>query len=103
MGTAINSYPIAAKVGNSLRLAGVLRRAPLAMMTVIFTLISFRFLAHPARYAAEAGINFTSQSGVTIARVGFGAFPLFPGDSGFRLSHFRALAPSGPLHGVDRG
>jgi hypothetical protein len=76
MGTAINSYPVATKVSNSSRLAGLLRRAPLAMMAVIFTLISFRYLAHPVRTAAEAGINFTSQSGITIARVGFSAFPL---------------------------
>lgn len=46
------------------------------MMTVIFTLISFRNLVQPVRSAAEAGISFTSQSGITIARIGFGAFPL---------------------------
>jgi len=46
------------------------------MTTVIFTLISFRYLAHPVRAAAEAGIAFTSPGGITIARVGFAAFPL---------------------------
>ena len=46
------------------------------MATVIFTLISFRYLAHPVRAAAEAGIAFTSPGGITIARVGFAAFPL---------------------------
>lgn len=53
-----------------------LRRAPLAMMTVIFTLISVRYLTHPVSSAADAGIAFTSPGGITIARVGFGAFPL---------------------------
>jgi hypothetical protein len=76
MSTAINSYPAAAKDGNSSRIAAVLRRAPLTMMTVIFTLISFRYLVHPVRSAAEAGISFTAPGGVTIARVAFAAFPL---------------------------
>jgi hypothetical protein len=60
----------------SSRVASVLRRAPLMMMTVIFTLISFRYLAHSVRTAAEAGITFTSPGGITIARVGFAGFPL---------------------------
>jgi len=76
MGTAINSYPAAVKHGNSSRIAAVLRRAPLTMMTVIFALISFRFLMHPVRSAAEAGISFTAPGGITIARVAFAAFPL---------------------------
>jgi hypothetical protein len=76
MGAAMNSYSVSARAGNSSRLAGVLRRAPLVMTTVIFTLISFRYLAHPVRAAAEAGIAFTSPGGITIARVGFAAFPL---------------------------
>jgi hypothetical protein len=75
MDAAINNYSVVGKGGNS-RIAGLFRRAPLAMMTVIFTLISFRYLAHPVSSAAEAGINFTSSSGITIARVGFAAFPL---------------------------
>jgi len=76
MGAAMNSYSVSARAGNSSRLAGVLRRAPLVMTTVIFTLISFRYLAHPVRAAAEAGIAFTSPGGITIARVGFAAFRL---------------------------
>src|SRR5215475_1905360 len=46
------------------------------MMAVIFTLISFRFLVHPVRGAAEAGISFTAPGGITIARVAFAAFPV---------------------------
>ena len=76
MGAAMSSYSVSARAGNSSRLAGVLRRAPLLMTTVIFTLISFRYLAHPVRASAEAGIAFTSPGGITIARVGFAAFPL---------------------------
>ncbi len=76
MGTTIDSYSVSAGGGSSSRLAGVLRTAPLVMTTVIFTLISFRYLAHPVRAAAEAGIAFTSPGGITIARVGFAAFPL---------------------------
>ena len=76
MATMLNRYPVAANAGRSSRLAGVLRRAPLAMMTVIFTLISFRYLAHPVQSAAEAGISFTAPGGITIARVGFAGFPL---------------------------
>jgi len=76
MGAAMNSYSVSAGAGNSSRLAGVLRRAPLVMATVIFTLISFRYLAHPVRAASEAGIAFTSPGSITIARVGFAGFPL---------------------------
>jgi len=76
MGITINSYPVEVKNANTSRFAAVLRRAPLTMMTVIFTLISFRFLVHPVRSAAEAGIGFTAPGGITIARVAFAAFPL---------------------------
>lgn len=76
MGTAIDSYSVAAKSATSSRIAAVLRRAPLTMMTVIFTLISFRFLVHPVRSAAEVGISFTTPGAITIARVAFAAFPL---------------------------
>jgi hypothetical protein len=76
MGAGMNSYSVLARAGNSSHLSGVLRTAPLVMATVIFTLISFRYLAHPVRAAAEAGIAFTSPGGITIARVGFAGFPL---------------------------
>jgi hypothetical protein len=76
MSIAMNSHPAATKDGNSSRIAGVVRRAPLVMMAVIFTLISFRFLVHPVRSAAEAGISFITPGGITIARVAFAAFPL---------------------------
>lgn len=76
MSTAMNSYSLPAKTGNPSRLAGVVLRAPLVMMTVIFTLISFRYLAHPVRSAAEVGISFNAPGAITIARVGFAAFPL---------------------------
>lgn len=58
------------------RIAAVLRRAPLTMMAVIFTLISLRYLSDPVHAAAAAGISFASPGGITVARVGFAAFPL---------------------------
>jgi len=76
MSTAMVSHSLSAKAGSSSRLSGVLLRVPLVMMTVIFTLISFRYLAHPVRSAAEVGISFSAPGGITIARVGFAAFPL---------------------------
>lgn len=76
MATSMQGYSTETKVNGSSRVAGVLRRAPLVMVTVIFTLISFRYLSDPVRAAAAAGIAFTSPGGVTVARVGFAAFPL---------------------------
>lgn len=43
---------------------------------VIFALISARYLLNPIQSANAAGISFISPLGLTIARVGFGAFPL---------------------------
>jgi hypothetical protein len=45
-------------------------------LTVVLILIAFRYLVDPVRAAAAAGIVFTSPGGLTVARVGFGAFPL---------------------------
>lgn len=44
--------------------------------TLIFALIASRYLFHPVQAAADAGISFVTPLGMTIARVGFGAFPL---------------------------
>ena len=76
MGTAVNRHSAAANDASSSRIAAVLRRAPLTMMTVIFTLISFRFFVHRVRSAAQAGISFTAPGGITIAQVAFAAFSL---------------------------
>ena len=54
----------------------VLSRMPLIMATVIFTLISIRFLSDPVGAAAATGISFTRPVGITVGRIGFGAFPL---------------------------
>ena len=103
MGAVMNSYSVSARAGNSSRLAGVLRRAPLVMATLIFSLIGFRYLAYPVRAAAEAGIAFTSPGGITIARVGFAGFPLSLAILAFACLVSPALATGRPLHGVDRG
>jgi len=76
MSTATQTYSAESNPGASSRIATVFRRVPLIMFTAIFIMISFRYLVHPVHYAAEAGISFTSPGGITIARVGFAAFPL---------------------------
>ena len=76
MSTATQTYSAESNPGASSRIATVFRRVPLIMFTAIFIMISFRYLVHPVHYAAQAGISFTSAGGITIARVGFAAFPL---------------------------
>ncbi|MGH9675751.1 MAG: hypothetical protein ACRD36_01500 [Candidatus Acidiferrum sp.] len=44
--------------------------------TLVFAMIVSRFLFNPVHAASAVGISFDSPLGVTIARVGFGAFPL---------------------------
>lgn len=76
MSTSVHSYPLTTRSRASSRITAVLRRAPLIMMSVIFTLISLRYLSDPVGAAVAVGISFTSPGGITIARVGFAAFPL---------------------------
>jgi hypothetical protein len=58
------------------RLAPVLGRMPLVMATVIFAMIALRFMSDPIHAAAATGISFTRPIGLTVGRIGFGAFPL---------------------------
>jgi hypothetical protein len=58
------------------RAVAALIRLPMIALTVVLILIAFRYLVHPVRTAAAAGIVFTSPGGLAVARVGFGAFPL---------------------------
>jgi hypothetical protein len=44
--------------------------------TLIFAMIASRYLFNPVQAATAVGISFVSPQGMTIARVGFGAFPL---------------------------
>lgn len=53
-----------------------LTRLILLLPTTIFALIAFRYIANPAAAGAGAGISLDSPLAHTIARVGFGAFPL---------------------------
>jgi len=76
MSTSVQTYSVEAKPRSTSLVAALLRRAPLIMMTVIFTLISFRYLSDPVRASAAEGIIFTRPGGITIARIGFAAFPL---------------------------
>lgn len=58
------------------RIAQIVSRVPLIMLTGIFTLISVRYLLRPVQEAAAVGITFSSPGGITVARVGFAGFPL---------------------------
>jgi hypothetical protein len=53
-----------------------LTRLILLPPTIIFALIAARYLMHPVASAAAQGIVLPPGLGVTIARVGFGGFPL---------------------------
>lgn len=76
MATSVDHYYAKQERRKSSLPAAVLSRAPLVMMTVIFTLISSRYLLDPVGAGAAVGISFTSPGGITVARVGFAAFPL---------------------------
>ena len=76
MNASAQSYSAATKPTGVGRIAPILRRAPLVMMTIIFTMISFRYLLDPVHAASAAGISFTSPGGITVARIGFAGFPL---------------------------
>lgn len=76
MATYTERYSAEEKTNLPSRLTAVLRRAPLVIMAVIFTMISARYLVNPVHSAAIQGIAFTTPGGVTVARIGFGAFPL---------------------------
>jgi hypothetical protein len=51
-------------------------RAVLLLATLLFTMIALRNLIHPVAAAAAQQITLGSAAGITVARVGFGAFPL---------------------------
>lgn len=51
-------------------------RAVLTPPILIFGMIASRYLFHPVQAATAVGISFVTPLGMTIARVGFGAFPL---------------------------
>jgi hypothetical protein len=53
-----------------------LNRLLLFAVSVLFTLIAFKYLLHPAENAGEVNILLSSPAATTVARVGFGAFPL---------------------------
>jgi len=58
------------------KVAPWLSRLMLLPPTAIFALIAARYLADPVASAAAQGIVLPPGLGVTIARVGFGGFPL---------------------------
>lgn len=60
----------------SSRRVAVLTRVPMVSLTIVLTLIAFRYLTNPVETASAVGIAFTSPGGITVARVGFAGFPL---------------------------
>jgi uncharacterized protein DUF4345 len=58
------------------RAASWLTRLPLALATVLFSLIAFKYLSAPVANAAADAISLGSVMAISRARVGFGGFPL---------------------------
>lgn len=76
MSTAVHNYSKPVGSTKSGRFGIWVSRLPLIAITAIFTIISAKFLISPVQSAAAQGISFNSGVGVTVARIGFGAFPL---------------------------
>lgn len=76
MSASIASYPPQALKSKTSRLTAIFTRVPMVSLSIVLTLIAFRYLVNPVQAASEAGITFTSPSGITVARVGFAGFPL---------------------------
>jgi hypothetical protein len=94
MGASAQHYPTSGKSTLSSRISALLRRVPLVLMTVIFSLIGSRYLFAPENAAIAAGISFSSPGGITVVRVGLAGFPLALAILGFTclLSARRLLA-----------
>lgn len=76
MSSSSRTYSTETKVNGLSRVASIFPRVPLAIVTLLFTVISSRYLFNPVRTATAAGISFISPGGITTARIGFAAFPL---------------------------
>ena len=76
MSTIAHNYSKPARAASPSRFGIWISRLPLIAVTAIFTMISARFLISPVNSAAAQGISFNSGVGITVARIGFGAFPL---------------------------
>lgn len=76
MSTAVHNYSKPVGSTQSGRFGIWVSRLPLIAVTAIFMIISAKFLISPVQSAATRGISFNSGVGVTVARIGFGAFPL---------------------------
>ena len=61
---------------NSSRAAALFTRLPIVALTAILLMIALRYLINPQQAGTAAGISFTSPGGITVARIGFAAFPL---------------------------
>ena len=75
------------------RVAPWIARLVLAMASVIFTVIGFRYIGDPAGASAKTGVTINTALGSTVTRIGFGAFPL-----AFALFSFTCLLSSRRLY-----
>lgn len=82
MNTSVQSYS-APKPTALLRFSPVISRLPLAIVVIVFTLISVRHLLNPVGTAASQGLSVVSPQGITMLRIGFAAFPLSIAIMGF--------------------
>ena len=76
MSATITARPQPFKTAANSRAVAVFTRVPMVSLTVVLTLIAFRYLINPVQAASAVGIAFTSPGGITVARVGFAGFPL---------------------------
>lgn len=76
MASTVQNYPGESSPASFPRFAIWISRVPLVLATIIFTGISLKYLFDPVRTAGQNGISFTSGVGITMGRIGFGAFPL---------------------------
>ena len=76
MSTVVQNYEKEAKSSSFPRFAGWITRVPLVVATFLFTAIASKFLFDPVHSAAAQGILLTQGVGITVVRIGFGAFPL---------------------------
>jgi hypothetical protein len=76
MVTTAHNYSNESRTASVPRFGIWISRLPLVIATIIFTGISSKFLLDPVGTAAQNGVSFNSGAGITLCRIGFGAFPL---------------------------
>ncbi|MBV9180126.1 MAG: hypothetical protein JO356_02340 [Acidobacteria bacterium] len=76
MSAIASARPPALQNTQGSRVVAVVTRLPMVALTAILLMVALRYLITPVQAAAAAGISFASPGGITVARIGFAAFPL---------------------------